>query len=70
MLSPRSSRIVNAFAEAVLDVPGGVMSHTVESVRLAERVDAHLQTVSRDSRILFLLILHSLEWLGPFYRLN
>lgn len=70
MLSPRSHRIIEAFAEAVLDVPGGKFTHSVTQVKLAERVDQQLAMVSRDSRILFLIILYGLEWLAPFYVLN
>ncbi len=70
MLSPRSHRIIEAFAEAALDVPGGKFTHSVSQVKLAERVDQQLAIVSRDSRYLFLFILYSLEWLSPLYRLN
>ncbi len=70
MLSPRSHRIIEALAEAVLDVPGGKFTHSVAQSGLAGRVDEQLRLVSRDSRILFIMMLHAFEWLGPLYRLN
>lgn len=70
MMLSRSHRIIEAFAEAVLDVPGGKFTHSVAQVGLAKRVDEQLQVVSRDSRILFNIILHAFEWLAPLYRLN
>lgn len=70
MMLSRSHRIIEAFAEAVLDVPGGKFTHSVAQVGLAKRVDDQLQAVSRDSRILFNIILHAFEWLAPLYWLN
>lgn len=70
MVSSLRHRIIESFAEAVLDVPGGKFTHSVASVGLAARVDQQLQVVSRDSRVLFLIILYGLEWTAPFYCLN